>query len=121
MSRQERLVRELSRRATESLIPFEFPSTLISRPPCLPRDGPSILIRGRRFVNAESIMTRVSILGIPHDDNSSYLKGPSEAPPLIRRELHNDAYSMWTETGFDLGVADRLVDHGDIYFDGAKD
>jgi len=66
-------------------------------------------------------MSRVSLLGIPHDENSSFLRGPSEAPPLIRRELCCDAYSMWTETGFDLGVADRLVDHGDVHFDGADD
>lgn len=66
-------------------------------------------------------MTRISLLGIPHDENSSFMKGPSEAPPLIRRELHSDAYSMWSETGIDLSVAGRLVDHGDIQFDGTSD
>jgi agmatinase len=59
----------------------------------------------------------VSILGIPHDDNSSFLKGASEAPPLIRRELWSDANNLWTETGIDLGVAGRLRDHGDVRFD----
>jgi len=66
-------------------------------------------------------MNKLSILGIPHDDNSSFMKGPAEAPPLIRRELFCDAYSMWTETGVDLGAPDRLVDHGDIQFDGHGD
>ena len=66
-------------------------------------------------------MVKISLLGIPHDDNSSFMKGPSEAPPLIRRELVSDAYSMWSETGFDLGEAGRLVDHGDIQFDSAAD
>ena len=66
-------------------------------------------------------MSKLSLLGIPHDDNSSFMKGPAEAPPLIRRELHSDAYSMWSETGIDLGAAGRLVDHGDIQFDGASD
>ena len=66
-------------------------------------------------------MESVSLLGIPHDDNSSFMKGPAEAPPLIRRELFSDAYSIWTETGIDLGVAGRLVDQGDIRFDGAGD
>jgi arginase len=66
-------------------------------------------------------MVSVSLLGIPHDDNSSFMKGAAEAPPLIRRELHSDAYSMWSETGFDLGVAGRLTDHGDLQFGGDRD
>jgi agmatinase len=66
-------------------------------------------------------MIKLSVLGIPHDDNSSFMKGASEAPDLIRRELHCDAYSMWSETGVDFSVAGRLIDHGDIQFDGAAD
>jgi agmatinase len=66
-------------------------------------------------------MTKVSLLGIPHDDNSSYMKGASEAPPLIRRELFNDAYSMWSESGIDLGAEGTLVDYGDTQFDTASD
>jgi arginase len=66
-------------------------------------------------------MESVSLIGIPHDDNSSFLKGPAEAPPLIRRELNSDGYSSWTETGIDLGAAGRLVDHGDISFAGDSD
>ena len=66
-------------------------------------------------------MQKISLLGIPHDDNSSFKKGASEAPPLIRRELQCDAYSMWSETGVDLGVEGRLADLGDIQFDGASD
>lgn len=66
-------------------------------------------------------MRRLTLLGIPNDDNSSYLKGSAEAPALIRRELHSDAYSIWSETGVDLGVPGRLVDRGDIDFDGDGD
>ena len=64
-------------------------------------------------------MNAVSLIGIPHDDNSSFLKGPAEAPPLIRGELNSDCYSSWTETGIDL--EGRLVDHGDIRFDSGRD
>jgi arginase len=64
-------------------------------------------------------LAKISLLGIPHDDNSSFMKGPAEAPALIRRELHSDAYSIWSETGVDL--EDRIVDHGDIRFDGPSD
>ena len=66
-------------------------------------------------------VVKISLLGIPHDDNSSFMKGASEAPPLVRRELYSDAYSSWTETGVDLSAAGRLVDHGDIQFDTVSD
>jgi arginase len=49
------------------------------------------------------------------------MKGAAEAPPLIRRELYSDAYSSWSETGIDLGAPGRLVDHGDIRFEGGTD
>ncbi len=64
-------------------------------------------------------MTRISLLGIPHDDNSSFAKGAAQGPGHIHPELLCDAYSMWSETGFDL--TDRLVDHGDIRFEAATD
>lgn len=66
-------------------------------------------------------MAKVSLLGIAHDENSSYLRGPAEAPPLIRRELFCDAYSNWSETGVNLGAAGTLVDHGDVEFDDGVD
>jgi arginase len=62
----------------------------------------------------------VSILGIPHDENSSHLRGAAEAPSAIRRELYSDAYTSWTETGVDLS-AETLVDRGDILFDASRD
>lgn len=64
-------------------------------------------------------MTKVSLLGIPNDDNSAMMKGAAEAPAPIRAELHSDAHSLWTETGIDLNKA--FNDHGDIRFDSARD
>ena len=66
-------------------------------------------------------MISISLLGVPNDDNSSFMKGPAEAPALIRRELLSDAYSLWSETGTDFSAQGRLVDHGDIRFDGDSD
>jgi agmatinase len=66
-------------------------------------------------------MIRISLLGIPNDDNSSFMKGAAESPMHIRRVLHSDAYSMSSETGADFSVPGRLVDHGDIQFDGVGD
>lgn len=64
-------------------------------------------------------MTKVSLLGIPNDDNSAMMKGAAEAPGPIRAELHSDAHSLWTETGIDLNAA--FNDHGDIRFDNTRD
>lgn len=66
-------------------------------------------------------MARLSLLGIPHDDNSSFLKGPSEAPPLIREKLYCDAYGEFSESGFAICGSDRIVEHGDMRFDGPSD
>lgn len=66
-------------------------------------------------------MTKLSLLGVPNDDNSSYLKGSSEGPDPIRRELRNDAYSMWSETGVYLGAPGRLLDHGNVAFENGRD
>jgi agmatinase len=63
----------------------------------------------------------ISLLGIPHDENSSFLRGPAEAPPLIRRELFSDSRHLWTETGRDLAAAGVLHDAGDLHFDGKRD
>lgn len=64
---------------------------------------------------------KLSLLGIPNDDNSSFLKGPAEAPALIRQELFSDAYSSWSETGIDLSAEDTISDLGDIRFDSTND
>ena len=66
-------------------------------------------------------MVNVALLGVPHDQNSSYMRGAAEGPPLIRRELHCDAQSSWSETGVDLGTPGRVIDHGDIRFDTSED
>ena len=55
-----------------------------------------------------------AILGIPFDANSSYLRGPADAPPLIREAFRSDAWNPWTETGVDLGAAGLFVDRGDL-------
>lgn len=66
-------------------------------------------------------MAGISLLGIPNDENSSFMRGPAEAPAHIRRELQSDAFNMWTETGVDLGTPGLLTDRGDVQFDPAID
>jgi agmatinase len=57
-----------------------------------------------------------TLLGIPFDAYSSYLRGAADAPPKIREALHCDASNSWTETGVDLGVAGVYSDAGDLTF-----
>ena len=45
------------------------------------------------------------LLGVPFDAQSSYLRGPAGAPPLIREAFHCEAWNKWAETGVDLGVS----------------
>ena len=56
----------------------------------------------------------VSLLGIPFDANSSYLRGTAAAPPLIRAALHSDSSNLWTEDGLDLGRPNLIHDLGDL-------
>lgn len=56
----------------------------------------------------------VALLGVPYDAGSSYLRGPAEAPPLLRQALFSDASNLWTENGTDLGADGALFDAGDV-------
>jgi arginase len=55
-----------------------------------------------------------TLLGIPLDVNSSYLRGTAAAPGKIREALHCDASNMWTELGVDLGTPVAFDDAGDL-------
>ncbi len=56
----------------------------------------------------------IALLGLPFDANSSYLRGPAEAPEVIRRALRSDSSNLWTENGIDLG-ADGLLNYLDDF------
>jgi agmatinase len=58
--------------------------------------------------------TAVTLLGVPLDINSSYMRGPAKAPDLIRAALKCDSANLWTENGLDLGIEGLLLDAGDI-------
>jgi arginase len=55
-----------------------------------------------------------TLIGIPFDGNSSYLRGSAAAPPAIREALRCDAWNQWTELGVDLGVDGAFADAGDL-------
>jgi|SRR5579862_2586238 len=56
----------------------------------------------------------VSILGIPLDVNSSYLRGAAQAPAKIREALACDASNGWSESGVHVGAAGAYADADDL-------
>jgi arginase len=56
----------------------------------------------------------IGIIGCPYDENSSFMRGTAEAPPLMRAALFSDAANLWTENGTNLGIEARIEDAGDL-------
>jgi len=54
------------------------------------------------------------LLGIPLDDNCSFLRGPAGAPALIREALYSDSWNQWAENGVDIGREGLVEDVGDL-------
>src|ERR1700733_381633 len=57
--------------------------------------------------------SKPTLLGIPFDANSSYLRGAADAPPLIREAFHCDSSNSSTENGIELS-AESVLDAGDL-------
>lgn len=56
----------------------------------------------------------IRLIGAPTDCHSSFLRGPAEAPPLIRAALHSSHGNMASESGLELGADVILEDIGDL-------
>ena len=56
---------------------------------------------------------RPTLLGIPFDANSSYLRGAAGAPSLIREAFRCDSSNSSTEDGIELGP-ESVLDAGDL-------
>lgn len=69
-------------------------------------------------------MKNISIIGIPYDEKSSFMKGTAQAPPIIRKLLHSGASNYFAENGISI-QNDLISDRGDIkideYFDIEKE
>src|SRR5262245_16455191 len=55
----------------------------------------------------------VALIDIPWDENSSYMRGPAEAPAIIRAAFASESANLWSETGIDFG-ATPIYDAGDV-------
>ena len=56
----------------------------------------------------------IALIGVPSDENSTFMRGPAKAPALIRKALHCGSSNLFTELGVDLGKSDRFQDVGDL-------
>lgn len=63
---------------------------------------------------AADLVKTISLLGIPFDAHSSYLRGPAQAPKAIREALYSDSSNLWTEDGIDLDRKGSFHDAGDV-------
>jgi arginase family enzyme len=55
-----------------------------------------------------------TLIGVPWDANSSFMRGAAAAPPLVREALFSPASNLWTEVGVDLGAPGAIADAGDL-------
>jgi agmatinase len=62
-----------------------------------------------------------TLIGVPFDGASSFLRGAAAAPALIRRELASDAGDGVSEALIDLRASGALADAGDVDFAGPGD
>jgi agmatinase len=53
-------------------------------------------------------------LGVPFDENSTFMPGAALAPRRIREVLHSGASNLCAENGVDLGADSRWQDAGDL-------
>jgi arginase len=62
-----------------------------------------------------------TLLGVPFDANSSYLRGPAAAPAKIREAVRCEASNGWSELGTDVGTAGAFADAGDLQLNNSVD
>ena len=67
----------------------------------------------REMWKVQVMLSKVALAGVPWDENSSFLRGASEAPPLIRAALFSEASGLRSESGLEFDP-DVFVDAGDV-------
>ena len=66
------------------------------------------------MIGGPAARPRITLIGFPHDENSSYLRGAAGAPPLIREALASESSNSSSESGIDLFAPGVLADAGDV-------
>ena len=63
----------------------------------------------------DSVMPgNLALIGVPFDENSSFLRGAALAPSRIRQALHSGETNLCAEDGTDLNTEPRWLDLGDL-------
>jgi agmatinase len=55
-----------------------------------------------------------TLIGLPYDASSSFLRGAAAAPPLVRAALHSPASNAWSEAGIEVVASRDYADAGDV-------
>ena len=56
----------------------------------------------------------ISILGLPYDADSSFLKGTAHGPPVIRNAFRSPSSNTYAENEVEIDGHARIVDEGDL-------
>lgn len=64
---------------------------------------------------------QLGLVGFRYDENSSFMRGTADAPPLIREAFFSDASNLWSETGIDLSQPHIFFNAGDVLPTADKD
>ena len=62
----------------------------------------------------------LTLVGMPSDENSTFMRGPALAPARIREVLYNGSANLYAENGIDLGTEPHFRDLGDLTLENRK-
>jgi agmatinase len=66
------------------------------------------------LLSGQTLLCKLGIIGFCTDENSSFMRSTSEAPPLIRKALFSASSNLWSESGIDLEQPHIFFDAGDV-------
>jgi agmatinase len=55
-----------------------------------------------------------TLIGLPYDASSSFLRGPAHAPTAIRAALHSSSSNAWSESGLEIVEGAAFTELGDL-------
>lgn len=62
----------------------------------------------------------IALLGLPQDNNSSFMRGPALAPNRIRQAFVSESANLFSELGIELTQPDKWIDAKDVPLDGVE-
>jgi arginase len=65
------------------------------------------------FPSENADLCKLGITGFRYDENSSFMRGAADAPPLIREAFFSASSNLWSESGIDLAQPHIFFDAGD--------